>query len=127
KVTEALNNDMGTPEAFAAVFELVRSFNSQVRRGLKAQPAVQGKALSFLRFFQKLGPMMSLFQEPAQDYLVRLDDMLLKKMELSRETVEALVEERRQARAAKDFARSDELRGKLTEMGISVSDTPEGS
>lgn len=127
KIEAALNNDLGTPDAFAAVFELVRTFNSQVRRGLKANPAIQGKSLAFLNVIRKFGKMLSMFQEPAGEFLIKLDDMLLSKMEMSRATVDAVVAERAAARAAKDFAKSDEYRAKLTEMGISVSDTPEGS
>ncbi|MNJ94749.1 Cysteine--tRNA ligase [compost metagenome] len=127
KIEAALNNDIGTPDAFAAVFDLVRTFNSQVRRGLKTNAAIQGKSLSFLNLIRKFGKFLSMFQEPAHDFLIQLDDMLLKKMELTRESVDAVVAERTAARAAKDFAKSDEYRAKLTAMGIAVSDTPEGS
>jgi cysteinyl-tRNA synthetase len=41
--------------------------------------------------------------------------------------VEALVEEREAARAAKDFAASDELRDRIAERGWVVQDTPAGS
>lgn len=127
KVEEAMNHDFGTPDAFAAVFEVVRQFNAQVRRGMKANPAIQGKALSFSNFIRKVGAIMSLFQEPAHEFLIKLDDMLLKKMNLDRSAVDTLVAERGEARAAKDFAKSDELRTKITALGISVSDTPDGS
>lgn len=127
KVEAALNDDFGTPEAFAAMFEVVRQFNNQVRRGLKANPAIQGKALAFVSFVRKFGGLLSLFQEPAHEFLVKLDDMLLRKMNVERSQVDAVVAERTKAREAKDFAKSDELRAKLTTMGISVSDTPEGS
>lgn len=127
KITEALDDDFGTPEALAAVFEVVRAFNNQVKRGLKPQPALQGKSLAFKKFIQKTGALLSLFEQPAHEFLQSLDDMLLQKMNVSRSAVEALVAERTAVRAAKDFAKSDELRGKLTEMGISVSDTPQGS
>lgn len=127
KVESSLNDDFGTPNVVAALFEVVRQFNAQVKRGIKANPAVLGKAQSFLNFTHKLGKMMAMFQEPAQDYLLKLDNMLLEKMNLQRGDIDTLVTERTQARAAKDFAKSDELRKKLTEMGISVSDTPEGS
>lgn len=127
KIEAALNDDFGTPEAFAAMFEVVRQFNNQVRRGLKANPAVQGKALAFVSFVRKFGGLLSLFQEPAHEFLVKLDDMLLRKMNIERSQVNAVVAERTKAREVKDFAKSDELRAKLTTMGISVSDTPEGS
>ncbi len=127
KIETALNDDFATPEVFAAIFEVVRQFNNQVRRGMKVNPAVQGKSLAFHQFVKKVGALMSLFQEPAQEFLTHLDELLLKKMNLERSRVEALVAERSAARAAKDFPRSDELRAELTALGISVSDTPEGS
>ena len=40
--------------------------------------------------------------------------------------IEALLEERKAAREAKNWAKSDEIRDKLKEMGIIVKDTPQG-
>lgn len=127
KFSDALNDDFGTPLAFAAVFEVVRAFNAQVKRGMKANPAVAGKALALRDFFAKIARITALFGQPATEYLVQLDNMLLKEMKLERATVDALVSERTQARANKDFKRSDELRDQLLAMGISVMDTPQGS
>jgi cysteinyl-tRNA synthetase len=127
KVTESMNDDFGTPNAVAALFEVVRQFNNQVKRGIKPNAAVLGKAQSFIDFVHKLGKQMAMFQEPADGFLLKLDNMLLEKMKVQRADVDAVVAERSQARANKDFAKSDELRKKLTDMGISVSDTPEGS
>ncbi len=70
---------------------------------------------------------MALFQEPAAKFLRTLDDMLLEQKQLNRNEIDALVTERNAARAAKDFAKSDELRSKLVTMGIAVSDTSEGT
>jgi cysteinyl-tRNA synthetase len=127
KVTHSLNDDFGTPNAVAALFEVIRQFNNQVKRGIKPNPTVLGRAQSFLDFVHKLGKFMAMFQEPAHEFLLKLDNMLLEKMNLQRSEIDKVVEERSQARANKDFAKSDELRKKLTDMGISVSDTPEGS
>jgi len=41
--------------------------------------------------------------------------------------IQRLVEERTAARVARDFARADEVRDRLTEMGIVVEDTPHGA
>lgn len=127
KVKNALNDDFGTPEVFAALFEVTRQFNNQVRRGLKVNPAILGKAAAYVQFVHRVGKLLSLFQQPAQAFLFDLDTRLLAQMKLERSTVDALIAERTEARAAKDFAKSDELRKKLTDLGISVSDTPDGS
>ncbi len=127
KVEAAMNDDFGTPEVFATMFEVVRQFNNQVRRGMKVNPAIQGKALAFTQFIKKMGAVLAMFQEPAHDFLIKLDNMLLDKANIKRADVDAVVAERSAARANKDFAKSDELRNKLVAMNISVSDTPEGS
>lgn len=127
KIEAAMNHDFGTPEAFATMFEVIRQFNSQVRRGLKVNPSIQAKAFAFKAFILKFGKVLSLFQEPAQDFLIQLDDMLLDKMNLKRADIDQIVAERTQVRSEKNFAKSDELRDKLTQLGISVSDTVTGS
>ncbi|HEX7673662.1 MAG TPA: cysteine--tRNA ligase [Bdellovibrio sp.] len=127
KIESALNDDFGTPEAFASLFEVVRQFNSQVRRGMKTNPAIQGKSVAFLNFVRRFGALMSMFQEPPHDFLIQLDNLLLQKMSVERSAVDAIVAERTLARANKDFAKSDELRAKLNGMGIAVSDLADGS
>jgi cysteinyl-tRNA synthetase len=126
KVETALNSDFGTPEVFAYLFETTRLFNSQVRRGLKPNPAIQGKALAFRNFIHRVGGMMALFQEPAEKFLTDMDNRLLAQMKVERKDVDALIAERLAARSAKDFAKSDEIRAKLTALGISVSDSADG-
>ncbi len=127
QIYKAINDDFNTPEAFAALFDLIRSFNSQIKKGMKASPAILGKCQAFLDLFSKVGRMMALFQENPDQFLKFLDDMLLAKMKLERSQIDQLVKDRWQARLSKDFKRSDELREQLLKMGISVMDTQEGS
>lgn len=126
KITEALNQDFGTPSAFAEMFELVRKYNALVKRGAKVNVPSASISKSFLSLMNKFGSLLSLFQEAPSEFLVKLDDMLLEKKKLTRAEVNLLVNERSQARGQKDFAKSDELRKKLTEMGISISDLADG-
>jgi cysteinyl-tRNA synthetase len=123
----ALNDDFNTPEALAAIYSVVRGFNTAFRRGQKVTPEIKATALAFTSFIHERGKLMSLFLEAPESYLRMLDDRMLKDMKLERSTVDKLVEERNQARAAKDFAKSDELRNKLTELGIAIQDTPTGT
>ena len=127
EIAKGLDDDFGTPQALAKIFDVVRLFNSQAKRGLKANPALIAKAQSFKKFILKTGALMALFQEPPAQFLRTLDDMLLLKKNLKREDVDQIVQARAQARIAKDFKKSDEYRDQLLAMGIAVSDTATGS
>lgn len=123
----ALDDDFNTALAMGSYFEIVRAFNASVRTPGKVTPQKAATARAFLEWTKWLGGLMSLFGEPPAEFLRFLDDMLLKKKNIAREDVDKLVSERSNARGAKDFAKSDELRGKLQEMGIIVQDTAQGS
>lgn len=127
KIDAALNDDFGTPQVVAQLFELVRIFNSQVKRGMKSTPALQRKAFEFRKIFKEVGALMALFQVPAQEYLIQLDDRLLSEKKIDRSVINQIVADRWQARQVKDFKKSDELRDQLLAMGISVMDSSEGS
>ncbi len=125
-ITTALNDDFGTPEVMARLFESVRAFN-HYQRGQKVTGKVKARAQALIAWFKEYGTMMSLFNEEPHGFLRYLDDMLLKKANVKREEVDGLVVARKEARKAKDFAKADEVRNKLTELGINVSDMPDGT
>lgn len=127
KIEEAFNEDFGTPSAFAVVYETIRLFNSRVRRGMKLTALVASQCRQMIDFIKKFGSYLSLFQENPEQFLIELDNKLLQKLGHSRLEIDALVLERSKARETKDFAKSDELRKKLANMNISVSDMPTGS
>ena len=107
KYEEAMDDDFNTADAIAAIFEIVKLANTNA-------DAKSTKA--FVQF---------LF-----DKIVGLSDILglivNKKEEVLDEEVEKLIEERQAARKAKDFAKADEIRDKLADMGIILKDTREG-
>lgn len=124
---KALNDDFNTPELFARVFEVIRAFNSSYKKGQKVKPIVKARAKAFKEFVSEYGQILAMFQEPARDYLAILDDMLLLELNLKREEIDQLIVSRKEARDSKDWAKSDEIRDKLLELGISIHDTPQGT
>lgn len=127
KIAEALDDDFNTPEVFAEIYKAVRAFNNTYRYGQKVTPEIAASADVLLKWVREWGQLMSLFQEPPAAFLHTLDDMLLEQMGMDRQHVNTLVEQRTAARAAKDFAKGDELRKQLTEMKIALHDTPTGT
>jgi cysteinyl-tRNA synthetase len=101
---DALADDFNTPKALAEVFELVGEAN----RG----EVDAGRAAAELAQMLDLVGLSSLTQP---DQGVESD-----------EVAQQLMEEREEARAAKDFQRADELRDRLAEMGWTVRDSAEG-
>ncbi|MBO4290119.1 MAG: cysteine--tRNA ligase [Lachnospiraceae bacterium] len=107
KFEAAMDDDFNTADAISAVFELVKFANTAMAEGMSKEQA-QG----VLDLLVQLCNILGINTEP--------------KTELLDEEVEALIEERRQARKAKDFAKADAIRAKLLEMGIILEDTREG-
>jgi cysteinyl-tRNA synthetase len=108
---EALDDDLNTAEALAAVFEYIRDANTAMDAGEFRSGNVAA----------------------AQDLLRRFDaifDVLCPTVAegaLSDAEVEALVEERTQAKKKRDFGRADEIRNRLLEAGVIVEDTKDGA
>ena len=48
-------------------------------------------------------------------------------LELDVEKIECLINDRNRARKNKDWARADKCRDELTQMGVILEDTPEGT
>ncbi len=126
-IEKALDDDLNTPVMFAALFDLLKAFNQ--RCALPGPVTLDKKAMgnAYKNTFIKYGKILALFQEPAGEYLRILDDMLLDKLNIKRETVDELVKERTQVREEKNFQKSDELRDQLVAMGISLQDRSDGT
>ena len=104
---EAMDDDLNTADALAAVFELVKFANTH---------ASEGSSRAFL--------------DALSSQIVRLCDVLGLNVAHKEETldtqIEALIEERQAARKARDFAKADAIRDQLKAMGIELLDTKEG-
>ncbi len=108
---EAVNDDLNLPEAFAALFALVRESNGALHRAALAA----GEAAAALRAFDEM-------------------DRVLGVVRFGRATggdalpaeIAALVEARAASRAGKSWAESDRLRDELAAKGWEIRDSKEG-
>ena len=126
KFRDALADDLNTAEALGAVFNFVRDTNTALDKG-----ELRGSDLEISEFVIK--EFDTIFDVMADDNerLAPLQGKLgLGETEadgnLTDEQVDALLTERREARARRDFARSDEIRDQLIESGIIVEDSRDG-
>lgn len=126
KLAIALDDDFNTPEAFAEVFNVIRAYNATVKLG-KPNADALANANAFIGWIRETGKLFSLYQEPATQFLSTLDEMLLKQKGLERSLIDEKVQQRWAAKQSKDFATSDKLRDELAGLGISISDTADGT
>ena len=107
KFDEAMDDDFNTADAISVIFELVKFANSN---------ANDASSKAFLKALK--------------DEIVELSDVcgliVEKEAEILDEDIEKLIQERQDARKAKNFARADEIRNELLEKGIVLEDTREG-
>lgn len=122
RVKDALNDDFNTPVAFAALHDLTRVANQNLRWGMKPSPTSLGVAQSYQATMLEVGKLFSLFQRPPEEFLGTMDRQLMSISGIDPKKVQDLVDQRVQAKSAKDYALADSLRDQLTEMGIALQD-----
>lgn len=110
---EAMHDDLNTPRALAALFDLARDIN----RSADAQE----QRLLAIRL-RGSAEILGLLQSPVERWFKGGDVS-----ELSDEEVERLLQARRDARARKDFAEADCIRDQLTAAGIMIEDGATGT
>ena len=107
KFKAAMDDDLNTPDALAAIFDLVKDINTLSDASDKATLETAAKT-----FDELTGVLGLLYNRKKTDSIPA--------------EVTALVEERAAAKKAKDWGRADAIRAQLTEMGWSVTDTAQG-
>ena len=105
---EKMDDDLNTADGITAVFELVSAINTAIKDGASKEFAE--KSLETLMEFCNV---LGILQDKDEDDGIDAE-------------IQALVEERQQARKEKNFARADEIRDQLAAQGITLKDTPQG-
>jgi cysteinyl-tRNA synthetase len=110
KFRESMNDDFNTAAAIGVVFEAVRMINTRLKEGKITHENFE----SANRFLSDVNDVMGIFDVNDQ-----------KNIDVS--SIDTLIYERNFARKNKDYARSDEIRDLLADMGIILEDTPQGT
>ena len=105
-----MDDDINVQNGIATVYELVKYANVYAQK-----PVVKAEALKTLK--QELETLLGIFGVRLETSNCEIDDQAIKD----------LISKRNQARAAKNFALSDQIRDQLKAQGIILEDTPQGT
>ena len=111
---EAMDDDFNTPNALSVLFEMARELNK-----LKTEDATKANGLA-ARLCQ-LGNILGLLESDPETFLQAGSN------DVEIIQIEALIKQRNEARAAKDWATADAARNALSAMGIVLEDGPNGT
>jgi cysteinyl-tRNA synthetase len=107
---ESMDDDLNTAEALAATFEYVRDVNIAMDRG-EFRTGSRERAQEVLNLFDSVFDVLS----TGADSNALADDK-----------IDALIEERKQSKKSRNFARADEIRALLADAGVILEDTKDG-
>ena len=110
RFVDAMDDDFNTPEAYSALFDLVREINRQKAEDINVAAGLGAR-------LRELGAVLGILQQDP--------DAFLKGNDADEEVaeIEQLIAQRNQARADKNWAAADAARARLTEMGIVLEDS----
>ncbi len=125
RFTGVMDDDLNTAMAIGYIFDTVRVINSYLA---EKEITMTEEKLFVLDVAQgnikEVGRILGLFLEDPDEYFQKDRNREIQKRGLDVEDIERAIEERRLARAAKDWKSSDEIRDTLAEKGVILKDTP---
>lgn len=119
KFNAAMRDDFNTSEAIAVLFEINKELNRAVKDELAEQAAIYYATL------RHLTNILGLVQHNVDEFLK--SDIGQESLSLSNDEIENLIQQRKDAKKEKNFARADEIRQNLLDQGIVLEDTRQGT
>jgi cysteinyl-tRNA synthetase len=116
RFVEVMDDDFGTPQGIATLFDLGREVNTLLNTG---EPVSRGTLEAIDDLYRQLG----------NDVLGIIPDDLAQQVgsDLVDSLLHLLIDLRQQARRDRNWAQADAIRDRLTEMGVALEDSPEGT
>ncbi|HKZ16729.1 MAG TPA: cysteine--tRNA ligase [Geobacteraceae bacterium] len=127
RFSEAMDDDFNTALALGYVFELLRAVNKVVVDAKETSTAVPAILARARKHLLETGSILGIFTTGPGKYLQGMKTRKMAELGISEGEIEKLIEERAQARKARDYKRSDEIRDLLLSKNIALLDSALGT
>jgi cysteinyl-tRNA synthetase len=116
---QAMDDDLNTPRALASLFSFQRTVNAQI----DSKALSKGDYALITRTLAKVDEVLGIMQFWDKKPGEAVEELATS---AAGSEIQALVDEREEARKLKDFPRADAIRERLKEKGVVLQDTPDG-
>jgi cysteinyl-tRNA synthetase len=125
---ESMDDDFNTARGIGVLFEAVRNINRILDENQAAlSTLLKNKIRSDRNEILQIGRILGILSEPPKSYFQAKKNQALEKKALDSATIEKMIQERIEARRAKNWAKADQIRKTLSEMNVYLEDRPEGT
>ena len=125
---ETMEDDLNTAGALGHVFSAVRLAGRVCEdKNLRKSEGGRDLLTRIKKDMAGWAQILGVFDRDPAEFLTELRDNRAARADIDPARVQALLDERKEARKAKDFERSDAIRDELAAMNVEVKDTPQGS
>jgi len=127
KFQEAMDDDFNTAAAYAYLFTIMKFLNT-VLADKKIEASLKAKVLKDVKDKTiELYNLLAIFEEEPETFLENMRSKYLTKLEITAEEIQEKIEQRKNAKAEKNYSLADEIRNQLDEKGIVLLDSKEGT
>ena len=126
KCEEAMNDDFNTSVVLALMNEELRAINTELDKIARGS-GDQNKLSVCVAAFRLVGGLLGLLSGSPEKFKREIFDLKKSSLGLDVAKIEKLIKDRDLARKGQDWGRADQCRDELTQMGVVLEDTPQGT
>jgi cysteinyl-tRNA synthetase len=120
----AMDDDFNTAMALSVLSEMVRKINEVLDSRKMPVNEKTAEVVLNLKDFRKISSVLGVFEKEPANVVADIQQRKILSRNINSDEIELLLEQRTEARKEKKFARADEIREKLKQMGIAIMDAP---
>lgn len=128
KFIEAMDDDFNTPIAISYLYDMFKYVNfilKNVNKGNRVQTA--NTISSIISSLKDVYGVIGLFEQEPKVFVEEIKDKYLNELNINREEIEKLIQDRENLKNNKDYEAADRIRNELLDKGIVLNDTREGT